>query len=684
MRASKLLGPSAGLMNRLRFPVKFGLLFAVVMVPLLALGSLFIRDMNESIRFDAGERTGLEYVMAVRNAIEPLQQHRGIMAAVLGGNEAARGRAREIRADVEEAVGGLVETDARLGGVLDTGNRVGRIQREWNGLQADLARLDVAGSTERHTGLVAELLALARHVSDTSGITLDPYLDRFYLGDMVMGRLLSLTETMGQSRALAAAGAATGGLTPDQHTRLAVLAHNMQDLNDGLRSGMEAVLAENPALAGELEGRYRTNTAAVDALSTLLREEFLEADRVTIGAQEVFDQATTAIDDTFRLYDAAVPVMDSLLEASLSGATLARNTALAIAVLALVLVAYLFAGLYQSIYSVVERIGVATRSLADGDLSTRVEATTRDELRGVVDGFNHVATSFESLIHEITEVTNQLASASEELSTAARESAGIVEQQRHETEQVSSAMNEMAATVQEVAQSASGAAEATGTTGEQAKRGLEVVTRASECIAELAAEVENAARAIRQVSGETESISKVIDVINGIADQTNLLALNAAIEAARAGESGRGFSVVAEEVRDLASRTQQSTEEIKSIIERLQSSVAESVQVMERNREQAQNGVDQANQAAHSLKDIAESVTHVDQMTAQIATAAEQQSATAEEINRSVTRIGESAEGAASGSGQVTAASEELARMAASLQDQAARFSIGGPGSRAG
>jgi methyl-accepting chemotaxis protein len=203
-----------------------------------------------------------------------------------------------------------------------------------------------------------------------------------------------------------------------------------------------------------------------------------------------------------------------------------------------------------------------------------------------------------------------------------------------------------------------------------------VIDKVINAIGDLAKEVEKAAGVIQQLEGESKNIGSVLDVIKSIAEQTNLLALNAAIEAARAGEQGRGFAVVADEVRTLAGRTQESTSEIEEMITRLQSGANNAVKVMEEGKDMTQVGVEQAASAGEALQTINEAVTKISDMNTQIASAAEEQSAVTEEINRSIVNINQVAEQSATGAGHVASASDDLARLAEQLKGLVENFKV--------
>lgn len=315
-------------------------------------------------------------------------------------------------------------------------------------------------------------------------------------------------------------------------------------------------------------------------------------------------------------------------------------------------------------------------SQGEGDLTRQLDARGQNELSALATAFNAFVGKIRELVQQASAASRQLAAAAEELSRTTEKTREQVRQQQSETEQVAAAMNQMSATVQEVSRNASEAAQAAATTREEAVSGDRVVQETIRAIEALATEVENTAQVIARLSQDSDDIGKVLDVIRGIAEQTNLLALNAAIEAARAGEQGRGFAVVADEVRTLASRTQRSTTEIQAMIERLQSGASGAVTAMQEGQDKVRQSVTQAAHAGTSLKTISSAVNQISDMNAQIASAAEEQSAVTEEINRNITNITQAVEQTSSGSRQIAQASDELARLAAGLQNLVGRFKV--------
>ncbi len=316
------------------------------------------------------------------------------------------------------------------------------------------------------------------------------------------------------------------------------------------------------------------------------------------------------------------------------------------------------------------------KEMDQGDLTHQVEYQSDDEIGEMAFILNKSIATQRQMVSTVASTVEQVAAAGEEMSTITMQTSQTIEEQRRQTEQVATAMNEMTATVQEVASNITQTASAANKANEQTNEGNRVVKQTIDEINRLETQVEDSAKTINEVKQHSEAINSVLDVIKGIAEQTNLLALNAAIEAARAGEQGRGFAVVADEVRTLAGRTQESTAEINEMIEKLQNGSSQAVEVMAKSLEQTKLAVDYASQSGEALQTIAQAVNEINQMSTQIASAAEEQSSVSEEINRNIVSINDMSNQTAEGASQTSIASEELARMASDLQGLVAQFKV--------
>ncbi len=329
----------------------------------------------------------------------------------------------------------------------------------------------------------------------------------------------------------------------------------------------------------------------------------------------------------------------------------------------------------RGIYHTIAKLQSDTKELVESrDLAKRILIDNRDELGNSAENINRMLEYFQELVTEINTVSIGLSNSSNKIAGISNQTSHDVNRQLRETEQAATAMNEMASTVQEVARNALEASKSAKEADDQAAKGNQVVNQVIKAINELDNEIETTAKVIHTVEVETDNIGSVLDVIRGIAEQTNLLALNAAIEAARAGEQGRGFAVVADEVRTLASRTQQSTQEIQDMIERLQAGVKNAVVAMGRGQEKVKGSVDKAESAGRSLDEINKAVATITAMNMQIASASEEQSNVAEEINKNVNTIKDISALTSEGSLKSDEAIEEINILLATLQGLCLKF----------
>ncbi|KPG80751.1 chemotaxis protein [Pseudomonas sp. RIT-PI-o] len=420
--------------------------------------------------------------------------------------------------------------------------------------------------------------------------------------------------------------------------------------------------------ATQQDALRQLETALTSYRSALMAYKNANTDAVQ-ARKEMTDQGTTIVALSEQLYQIQLDRRDAESAQARTFQLISTLLALLVGVIAAVIITRQITRPLQETLAVVERI-------ASGDLTQNVTVTRRDELGVLQQGIARMGVTLRDLISGIRDGVTQIASAAEELSAVTEQTSAGVNSQKVETDQVATAMHEMTATVQEVARNAEEASQAAAAADGEAREGDKVVNEAIAQIERLASEVVRSTEAMSVLQQESDKIGSVMDVIKAVAEQTNLLALNAAIEAARAGEAGRGFAVVADEVRGLAQRTQKSTEEIEGLVAGLQNGTQQVSAVMNNSRALTDSSVALTRKAGASLENITRTVSNIQSMNQQIAAAAEQQSAVAEEISRSIINARDVSEQTAAASDETAASSVELARLGGQLQQMVSHFRV--------
>ncbi|HYE37422.1 methyl-accepting chemotaxis protein [Methylocaldum sp.] len=671
-----VLRPAIVLMSHLRFPYKFLFIGLILALPLAVYLYLLVVEMSAGSEFARKERSGVEYLKTLQPLLRYFPKHRGMVHAALNGDSSFDGDIRALRAGIEHAMTAVDEIDNRLDSTLHTTIKWDAIKQEWNRLANQSSGVESKENFAAHTSLIANLQGLISHVGETSNLILDPALDSAYLVDAAILKLPALIENLGQARGLGTGIAARQAIDHDEKSRLIMLNTLSLENHGAVERGMDVVFQTNSSIKPALTESLRESLAYLKAFLDLQWNELISRDRIVIPPSDHFSAGTRAIDAQITLYDAVLPTLDRLLEDRIAAFDGKVRFVGVIAVTTALLSVYLFAAFYLSVRQTVHTLVHSGQRLAAGDLTAQTEISSRDELVQVADGFNNVAREFGRFIASVVASAEELSNAAGELSGATGRVAHSANLQFEAAGSTAAAMEEMSVSISEVARHAGETERISNRARELSAQGEIVVRRTSGEMEKLADSVRQSSEMIMALGARSDEISAIVKVITDIADQTNLLALNAAIEAARAGEQGRGFAVVADEVRQLAARTRNATEEIRQTIASIQDDIHRAVGAMRTGSEQVSAGVSLAAEAAISLASIHEGALQTVQSITTIAAATHEQSVVSQDIAQHVEQIAGKADESTMVAQETSAIARHLEQLATNLKTMVHHYQI--------
>ncbi|MBP1145921.1 methyl-accepting chemotaxis protein [Pseudomonas sp. PvP027] len=672
-----ILSPGIYLTNRLRFPAKFAVLAIIIVIPLIVLGLRVFNSLNASIDTVAQERVGREYLQLTTPVLRLSMLQRAASNRLLAGDASAAQDLASNRAQLETALANLADMDARQGQQLETENRVQRLRESTRSLmdsiKPGLSQDEVFAQWNEQ---LAQTLNFIYYVSATSGMVLDEDYASLFLIDLSTIRMPREINVAGQIRGITASLITGQGLSVSMRGSLESLLKIELQFRAELEQSIRLLKRRSPELAARISDPITAATAAMDSFRGDLHAYVKGTEFSVQQGQALSARGNVVVSGLYKAQDEIQTALQDELNTRYDALVLQREVVIAMCVIMGLLLLYAFCSIYRALRLTIDSLLGVTRRLGEGDLSARVAVVSKDEVADIANGLNLMADAFASSISHMDRTSYELTDVASRLGASIGLAKQSMNAQQAETEQVATAINEMTASVADVAQNTEGAALAADEANTASRNGLRIMHQAHSTIQALAEEVEVSAQKVQALALHSQSIGGVIQVISTIADQTNLLALNAAIEAARAGEQGRGFAVVADEVRTLASRTQASTEEIRGIIQQLQGATDAAVQQMQAGQQKAHACISAASDASGSLSSISQGVERIVEMNTQIASAAVQQHAVSEDINRNVMEIRNSSGTLMLGIDNNAVTADELARVASDMRNVVARFKL--------
>ncbi len=667
-----LFVPATALMNRLNYPSKFGLIGALVLLAFASLMWALASELQETIERSRNELVATALTRPLARMVELTQQHRGLSSMVLGGNADMRDTRAQRAEEVSRALASLRASLAEDKRQLPAWQQ---IERDWQVLQAQGLQLERAANFHAHTELVAQLLRLQIQLADAYGLSFDPDEASFYLMTAAINRLPFLLERFGRLRAQGSGALAQGHADSAQRIALSVLNEEIRSAMLDVEAGLAKVAEQRPELRLSLEQAVAALHQIIQRVEQVVQGMLLHEDFQSTSAAQFFELTTEGITIGYQqMNQVLLPTLDQLLEQRMAEAQQVLYFNLLLAVLVLAVIGYLSMGAYLSVMNSIRCLREGSERLARGELSSHIQLAARDELRFVAAGFNAMAEAMRGLIAGIKGNAGEVADAARDLVTASGQIHVASQKQSDAASNMAAAVEQMTVGIEHIARGAGAADELAVRSGELSRDGGAIVASVVQEISEIAVSVAESARTVEELGERSGQISAIVGVIGDIAAQTNLLALNAAIEAARAGEQGRGFAVVADEVRNLAARTANSTREISEMVKSIQQGTAGAVEGMERGVERVNAGVARAEKAGEAMARIRQAAEQVQGTVAEISHALREQSSASTEIAQQVEMIARMAEenGLAVASNHQTAAS--LGTLADTLLGNVGRF----------
>jgi methyl-accepting chemotaxis protein len=673
-----LLYPAIALMNRLSFGMKFSLISVLFLLPMLVTNYFLVRDSWREFQGTQIELQSLDVLgssLMLRRDLETLNNQVQINAT-LGQS----GKAGDLEGQISTLEQHVLERMQGFRAMATDPEQITVFEGKRDEMIAAFKAQQSESSLLSKSALIGKLLnqaqMLSQIIASQSGLSRDPQSDLRQLSELITSITPQVTQTLGDGRAMGAYSLGQGFLNSSSSTRFDELLQQLEKLQAEYGLKLQDALGSSKAAHAALDGLADASKASLKQGSELFEEQVVMAETLDTPWQGFYDEISGLMAKTYQLDEATLTFLGQQLEQRLSQ----NRTHMVVLVTALaavfLLIFYLYAGFYASTRTTLRRLGAMMEKVAAADMTVSINAHSHDELGDLGQVFNGTVAKIRDLIERVGQTVSEVEHQAGQVESVSARSNQAVSGQRGQIEQMATAMNQMSATALEVARSAAAAVSSAHSVNDETVNGRRLVQSQQNSIALLASEIDQSVRVINQLASDSQAISRVLEVIKSIAEQTNLLALNAAIEAARAGEQGRGFAVVADEVRTLARRTQNSTEEIEQMIAKLQGGVGAAVKAMGNSHQMASGTVGQSEKVHQALENILGAVGMIVDQNQQIAAAVEQQTAVAHDIDQNIVEINRAAEHAAQGAHQTEEASRQLSLQVIELKKLIGAFRV--------
>ena len=674
----QLISPAIALMNRLPMVYKFSLISILFLLPISGLSWLVISELNRSVQAMTRGVEGLEQLEQVDRLVDAAMDYRDYRSpAVIKDDGAIMAASEEAASEVEARLEALTAEVRSFDASGSWSGQVEALRQDWQALRADdnyLGSFDP--QFKYYQEFVQKAQALLPATIEISGLGYGASRENLLILGLVRDSLPAARSVIGRAKSYGIFALVDGQVGYALSETLNEIYDQLTNRSSLLTPALSVVTESSPALVEKSGGAIRRVDESPAIVRDQLDRNVITPMRLEMPWQEYDELMSAQLAHYDQVKAAAFEVVNANLRSRLDSEVNQRRLIIITLVAILLVVVYLYIGFFMSVRNAINRFSEAARGVAAGDMTTHIRLRNRDELGELTTEFNNMTDRIAELIRSVSRTTADVGQQATKVNDTAAANSEAVARQMEESSQINEAMNQMVEAVNEVTESAHRVADSAGNAERDTETGRGVVADTVETINKLAAEISGAVEVINRVSKDSDNISQVLVEIKAIAEQTNLLALNAAIEAARAGEQGRGFAVVADEVRSLSQRTHKSTEKIEGMISRLQSGVKDAVSAMTNSRDVTEATVRKSGEVTEALDRIAKGISVIVDMSHQIAQAAEEQSAVAKNVNSNVEQIGELGQRTAANAEETLGSSREMSLLTASLQRLVEAFKV--------